>query len=226
MIGEKPIVEYLENPPGLVSQKTKYKTLSYVIIGNELVKKTREGVLLKCINENEAYLAVSKIHRGSCGSHQACHKMKWLIFRQGLYWSSMLKDCIKFAKGCQDCQKHAGIQHVPASELHSIIKPWSFRGWVLDIIGESHPSSSRGHRFILVGIDYFIKWIEVVPLSKVDQETVISFIQNHILYRFGIPETITTNQGSVFIGRKMVDFSNQTCFKLLTSTPYYAQANG
>ena len=55
---------------------------------------------------------------------------------------------------------------------------------------------------------------------------VISFIQNHILYRFEILETITTDQGSIFIGRKMVDFANQTSFKLLTSMPYYAQANG
>jgi len=63
-------------------------------------------------------------------------------------------------------------------------------------------------------------------VPNVDQEAVISFIQNHILYRFGIIETITTDQGSIFIGRKMVDFANQTCFKLLTSTQYYAQANG
>jgi hypothetical protein len=54
----------------------------------------------------------------------------------------------------------------------------------------------------------------------------ISFIQNHILYRFGIPEIITTDQGLIFIGQKMVDFVNQTGFKLLTSTPYYAQTNG
>ena len=40
----------------------------------------------------------------------------------------------------------------------------------IDIIGEIHPFSSGGHRFILVGIDYFTKWIEVIPLSNVDEE--------------------------------------------------------
>ena len=90
----KPVVDYLENPSGTVSQKTIYSALSYVIIGNELFKKTDEGVLFKCINENEAYLAVSGVRSGACCSHQAGSKMKWLIFRQGLYWSSMLKDCI------------------------------------------------------------------------------------------------------------------------------------
>ncbi|KAK2406377.1 hypothetical protein QL285_042113 [Trifolium repens] len=222
----KPLVEYLRDPNGTTIRKIKYRALSYVIIGNELMKKTPEGVLLKCLSETEAYLAISDVHSGTCGSHQVGHKMKWLLFRQGVYWPAMLKDCIEFAKGCQECQKHSGIQHVPASELHSIVKPWPFRGWALDLIGEIKPSSSKNQRYILVGIDYFTKWIEAIPLPNVDQEAVISFIQSHIIYRFGIPESITTDQGSVFTGRKLVEFAQQTGFKLLTSTPYYAQANG
>jgi len=73
----------------------------------------------------------------------------------------MLKDCIDFAKGCQECQKYVVIQRVPASELHSIVKPWPFRGWALDVIGEIKPKSSKGHRYILVGINYFTKLVEV-----------------------------------------------------------------
>ena len=45
-----------------------------------------------------------------------------------MYWPTMLKDCIELAKSCQECQLQAGIQHVSASELHSIVKPWPFRG--------------------------------------------------------------------------------------------------
>lgn len=80
----------------------------------------------------------------------------------------MLKDYIEFAKGCQECQKYAGIQHLPASELHSMIKPWPFRGYALAITGEIHHASSIGDYFILVEIDYFTKWIEAIPLPKVD----------------------------------------------------------
>jgi hypothetical protein len=189
----KPIVVYLENPSGSTDRKIKYKALSYTIIGNELFKKTPEGILLKCLGESEAFLAITNVHGGSCGAHQAGHKMKWLLFRRGFYWPSMLKDCIEFAKSCQECQRHAGIQHVPASELHSIVKPWPFRGWALDLIGEIKPTSSKSQRYILVGIDYFTKWIEAMHLPNVDQEAVISFIQNYIIYRFGIPETITTD---------------------------------
>ncbi|XP_058746025.1 uncharacterized protein LOC131618886 [Vicia villosa] len=223
---ECPIIEYLKDPSMNTDKKTKYRALSYILMGNKLFKKTPEGILLKCLGKNEAYLALSNVHSGTCGVHQAGHKMKWLLFRYGMYWLTMLKDYIEFAKGCQECQIHAGIQHAPASELHAIIKPWPFRGWALDLIGEIRPTSSKGQRYILVGIDYFTKWVEAVPLVNVDQETVIDFIQRKILYRFGIQETITTNQGLVFTGRKMQELSEEMGFKLLTSTPYYAQANG
>lgn len=83
---------------------------------------------------------------------------------------------------------------MPAGELHLIIRSWPFRGWALDVIGEIKPGSSARHKYILVGIEYFTKWVEAIPLRKVTQNVVISFIQNHILRRFGIPETITTDQ--------------------------------
>ena len=94
------------------------------------------------------------------------------------------------------------------------------------MIGEIKPVSSKQQRYILVGIDYFTKWVEAVALTNVDQEAVIDFIQNHIICRFGIPETITIDQGSMFTGRKIQEFTQEVGTKLLTSTPYYAQENG
>lgn len=138
----------------------------------------------------------------------------------------LLKDCIEFSKGCQECQIHAGIQHALASKLHVIVKPWPFRGWALDLIGEIRQSSVNSHKYILVGIDYFTNWIEVVPLVNADQEAIIDFIQRHIIYRLGISETITTDQGPMFTGQMMPNFTSEMGINLLTSTPYYAQANG
>ena len=51
----KPIASYLENPDGITCRIIKYKALSYVIMGDELFKKTLEGVLLKCLGETDAY---------------------------------------------------------------------------------------------------------------------------------------------------------------------------
>ncbi|XP_057443613.1 uncharacterized protein LOC130735721 [Lotus japonicus] len=78
------------------------------------------------------------------------------------------------------------------------------------------PSSNHGRS----------EWVEAIPLQNVTQDTVIDFIHNHIVYRFGLPESLTTDQGTVFVGRKVAAFAECWGIKLLTSTPYYAQANG
>ena len=45
---------------------------------------------------------------------------------------------------------------------------------------------------------------------SVDHDIVINFIQSYIICRFGVRETITTNQGSVFTGQKMVEFASES----------------
>ena len=55
---------------------------------------------------------------------------------------------------------------------------------------------------------------------------VIEFITEHIIHRFGIPQTLTTDQGSSFISKEVRDFAESYKIKILNSSPYYAQANG
>jgi hypothetical protein len=138
----------------------------------------------------------------------------------------MLEDCFKYYKGCEAYQKFGVVQAVPASVLHHVIKPWPFRGWGLDFIGEIHPSSTKGHRFFVVATDYFTKWVEALPLRNMTHQDLISFMMNHIIYRFGIPQTLTTDQGAAFMSHQFKDFASSFDIKLLNSSPYYAQVNG
>jgi hypothetical protein len=138
----------------------------------------------------------------------------------------MIADCFKYYNGCQVCQKFSDLQLVPAAELHPIIKPWPFRGWGLDFIGEIHPSSSKGHRFVLVATDYFTKWTEAIALNNMTHKEVIEFITEHIIHKFGIPQTLTTDQGPSFMSKEVRVFAELYRIKLLNSSPYYAQANG
>ncbi|XP_051144097.1 uncharacterized protein LOC127260409 [Andrographis paniculata] len=106
-----------------------------------------------------------------------------------------------------------------------MVKPWPFKAWALDVIGKIHPSSFKHHSLILVATDYFTEWVEAVPLKNVTQKEVIEFVLNHIIYRFGIPHTLITNQGLVFTNEKFVEFLASFHVKLHHSSPYYPQAN-
>jgi transposase InsO family protein len=54
---------------------------------------------------------------------------------------------------------------------------------------------------------------------------VIHFILEHIIHRFGIPQTLATDQGSSFMSHQVHEFAESLKIKLLSSSPYYAQAN-
>lgn len=110
--------------------------------------------------------------------------------------------------------------------MHVIVKPWPFRSWAMDVIGMIYPPSSRGHRYILVATDYFTKWVEAVPLKEVDQAAIIKFLNEHIIHRFGIPESIVSDQAQYFVGKDVTEFAQEMGIVLTHSSPYFAQGNG
>ena len=78
----------------------------------------------------------------------------------------------------------------------------------------------------MVAVDYFTKWVEVIPLKEVTQSEIIDFIEEYIVHRFGIPQTLTIDQGTMFTDRKILKYADSRQIKMIASTPYYAQANG
>nr|ABA96945.1 retrotransposon protein, putative, unclassified [Oryza sativa Japonica Group] len=168
-----------------------------------------------CINQ--AKVVMGEVHEDICGIK---------LRRTGYFRSTMLEDCFRYYMGCQDCQKFGAIQIASTSAMNPIIKPWPFRGWGIDMIGQINPPSSKRYKFIRVATDYFSKWVESVPLKKVDSRDAIQFVKEYIVYQFDVPQTITTDQGSIFVSDEFVQFADGMGIKLLNSSPYYAQANG
>ena len=222
----KEIIDYLEDPSKKVERRVRFQATKYVLLEDELYYRTVDGILLRCLGDDEAKNLMGEIHEGVCGAHQSAFKMKWMIRRNVYFWPTILEDCFKYFKGCQGCQKFGNVQRAPASAMNPIIKPWPFRGWAIDLIGQIYPPSSKGHKFILVATDYFTKWVEAIPLKKVTSANMIDYVKEHIIYRFGIPQTVTTDQGTMFTSGEFDEFAIGMGIKVLNSSPYYAQANG
>ena len=52
-------------------------------------------------------------------------------------------------------------------------------------------------------------------MKNVTAKDVVNFVKEHIVYRFGIPQTITTDQGSVFLAEKFKNFAKEMGITLL-----------
>ncbi|XP_043714618.1 uncharacterized protein LOC122662975 [Telopea speciosissima] len=107
-----------------------------------------------------------------------------------------------------------------------MVKPWPFKGWAMDLIGKVTPPATKGHCFIIMATDYFTKWAEAVPIRSISQTDVIQFLKTQIIHRFGLPETITCDNGSVFTGDQVLAFAASHGITITHSTPSYAQGNG
>ncbi|KAI5348037.1 hypothetical protein L3X38_000924 [Prunus dulcis] len=221
-----PIMTYLQYPTLPSERRVRIMATNYLMWNEDLVRKSKDEVLLRCLGKTEYMKVMGETHEGICGAHQGGRKMCWLIRRYGYFWPTMLKDCINYSKGCEACQKHGPIQRAPSVPMNPVVKPWPFRGWAMDLIGKIYPASSQQHCFIIVATDYFTKWVEAKPIKTTTSQEIITFIEQQIIQRFGIPESITTDRGSSFISRDMLNMAEAFKFKLLQSTPYYAQANG
>ncbi|KAL0461072.1 UNVERIFIED_CONTAM: hypothetical protein Slati_0734400 [Sesamum latifolium] len=103
---------------------------------------------------------------------------------------------------------------------------WPFDAWGLDVVGPITPKSSFGHIYILAATDYFSKWAEAVPLREVKKETIVDFILINIIFRYGIPRYIITDNGRPFYNKSMDKLCAQFGFKQHNSSMYNAAANG
>jgi transposase InsO family protein len=79
-----------------------------------------------------------------------------------------------------------------------------FAMWGLDL-ARPLQKAPRGYTHLLVAVDKFSKWIEACPISKIKYEQAALFFTD-IIHRFGVPNSIITDNGTQFTGRKFLEF--------------------
>jgi hypothetical protein len=80
-----PLLECIKDLGKTTDKKVKRQVLKYTSLDNDLYQRTIDDVLLKCLGEEQAKVAVRDVHDGICGAHQSAYKMNWLLRRVGFY---------------------------------------------------------------------------------------------------------------------------------------------
>ena len=104
--------------------------------------------------------------------------------------------------------------------------PWPFAMWGIDMIGEIRPTASNGHRFILVAIDYFTKWVEVTSFAIFTKNVVERFIKHNLICRYGVPVRTITNNGTNLNNTMITELCKQFKLQHHNSSPYRLNMNG
>eukprot|EP00253_Pinus_taeda_P021675 PITA_21675 len=115
--------------------------------------------------------------------------------------------------------------HAHTTPLFPVIIIGPFTKWGIDFTTCNLPST-KGHKYIIVAVDYFTKWVEAMPTVVSDGETKTLFLFNQVISHFGIPKGIVTDHGSHFQNKMMAKLALNLGFWQENSSPYYLQANG
>nr|CAN64574.1 hypothetical protein VITISV_003431 [Vitis vinifera] len=135
------------------------------------------------------------------------------------------KDAAAYVKKCDKCQRYAPIPHMSSATLKSISGPWPFAQWGMDIVGPL-PTAPAQKKFLLVATDYFSKWVEAEAYAGIKDKDVTKFVWKNIVCRFGIPQTIITDNGPQFDSIAFRNFCSELNIRNSYSTPRYPQSNG
>ena len=126
----QPLIDYIEN--GKLLNDTRHRTEIrsraplFVYYKNALYRRSFDGLLLRCLDDDESIKALKEVHLGICGAYQSGPKLHFRIKRMGYYWPTIVKDCMDYAKKCPVCQFHANFIHQPPETLHPTVSSWPF----------------------------------------------------------------------------------------------------
>ena len=140
------------------------------------------------------------------------------------FWPQMKADIVDYVKSCQICQKRDRKKGETALQpIKKFPKPFYQVG--MDVMGPL-PMTMSGKRYIVIAVDHFTKWVEIRALESNDAQSIASFFYEDVICRHGVPEILTTDQGTEFINEILTILTNTYQIRHIKTTAYHPQGNG
>jgi cleavage and polyadenylation specificity factor subunit 1 len=143
---------------------------------------------------------------------------------QRFAWPGVQKDCRSWARACLACQRSKFSRHMVTPVGDFTLPAACFQHIHLDIIGPL--PTSAGNTYCLTAVDHFTRWPEAISIPDITADTVVSALLNGWTYRFGCPQTITTDQGRQFESQLFHSLASLCGIQLSRTTAYHPAANG
>jgi len=101
---------------------------------------------------------------------------------------------------------------------------WPFVVWGLDLV-RPLKRELEGYTHLLVVMDKFMKWIEARLISMIKFEQAVQFFLD-IPYRFGVPNSIITDNNTQFTGKKFLQFCDDCHIRVDWAIVVHPRTNG
>ena len=136
----------------------------------------------------------------------------------------MQREALEYVRKCDQCQRFAPSIHQPGEILNPLSSPWPFAQWGLDIVG-LFSKAVGNKKYLLVGTDYFTKWVETEPLANIRDVDAKKFVWKNIVTQFGVPHAVISDNGLQFDSKMFRKYCGELGITNRYSTPAYPQGN-
>lgn len=159
------------------------------------------------------------IYGGHLGVKKTFYKLR------KYYWKHMRADIEHYILSCENCQRYKTpigpkpglLQPIPTSKI--------FERLHMDIIGPIC-SSDKNNKYIITAIDAFSRYGYARARHEVKTIDILEFLQEEIISKHGIPEEITSDNGSQFTSTAFGAYMEKLGIKHKLTCAYHPQANG
>uniref|UniRef100_A0ABD2WXN6 RNA-directed DNA polymerase n=1 Tax=Trichogramma kaykai TaxID=54128 RepID=A0ABD2WXN6_9HYME len=145
------------------------------------------------------------------------------IISRKYVWPKMSKDIASFVKHCLPCQQAKIARHTKMVPAAFPIPDERFQHVHLDLV-TLVPSEGFSHALTM--IDRYARWPEAVPIADMQAATVARAFIDTWVARYGVPETITTDQGAQFEHELFRSLCKLLGINKTRTTGYHPQSNG
>ncbi|XP_061374216.1 uncharacterized protein LOC133316477 [Gastrolobium bilobum] len=189
-----------------------------------LFYRCSDGVIIRCIAEEEQQDVLWHCHGSAYGGHFAGERTSAKVLMSGFYWQTLYKDSRKYMEACDNYQRTGNISRRHEMPLNNILEVEIFDVWGMDFMG-TFPSS-YSNKYILVAVDYVSKWVEAIATQTNDSRVVIAFLKKDIFVRFGVSRAIISDGRTHFDNRLVEVALAKYGVRHKICTPYYPQTCG
>ena len=175
----------------------------------------REGLLLRgkriVVPKALRKHTLEKIHTGHQGMQRCCMRAKISV-----WWPGISHDVESMVRECSTCARefHPRKELMIPTDIPDY--PWQKVGTDLFQL--------KGDTYLLV-VDCFSRYPEIKKISSTTSLNIISALKP-IFARFGIPETVVSDNGPQYASHEFQEFAKAYDFNPVTSSPLFPQSNG
>jgi hypothetical protein len=202
-------------------ERVRKRALRFVIEGKRLYYRDPDGGLKLCLRKADVKEVLQEFHEGAMGGHFGRDITIGRI-RQHFWWPTIWKDVSDHIKTCDNCQRYGPKGH--HNTLHPYRPVYPFEVIFLDFVIKL-PTTARGNKHLITMTEGLTKWIEAKPVREATATTASKFLMENIVFRFGVPTIVITDNGSHFRGT-----FHETCEKMgiehRFATAYHPQTVG